>query len=82
VTEPTAQPALAAFLDFATTTRPDIDRRDLEGALWAWHEAGRTWGQTIVAATQMLARGEEPRDLRIAATARPWERPRKDYDRA
>jgi hypothetical protein len=67
VTTPTAQPASERLLDLAAETRPDIDRADLQAALAACHSAGWTWPQTLVQTVRMLARGEEPRDLRNAA---------------
>lgn len=67
---PIAQPAMQELLDLAEKTRPDIGRNQLQGALVACHEAGWPWSRTMVAAVQILAHGEEPRDL-LAATKDP-----------
>ena len=67
MTTPTAEPASEALLDLAAATRPDIDRNDLQAALAACHSAGWTWPRTLVETARMLARGEDPRDLRTAA---------------
>lgn len=81
MTEPTAQPALDELLNLATATRPDINRDQLHNAVIAARTAGWTWPRILVETACMLARGEEPRDLRNATTAQPWQRPRrKDYD--
>jgi hypothetical protein len=69
-TDPVARPAMAELLDLAGQTRPDIDRRDLEGALIDAHDAGCTWGWTLVTTAQILARGETPYDLRNAIAER------------
>lgn len=74
--EPTAQPALEELLDLAVKTRQDIRRDDLHGAVLAARAAGWTWARTLVEVAQMLARGEEPRDLRTATTALPWQQRR------
>ena len=81
MSEPVAKPALEPLLDFATATRDDIDRADLHGAIIAARTAGWTWERTVVEVAQMLMRGEEPRDLRAATTALPWQRrhPRRDH---
>lgn len=71
MTEPTPQRALAELLDLAEATRPDIDRDDLQAAVIAWTEVDRSWGQILVAVAGMLARGEEPRDLRNAVAQLP-----------
>lgn len=60
---PTLRSAIPELLDLAEATDPDIDRDALQGAVLAAGTAGWTWGQTMVAVAQMLARGEEPRDL-------------------
>jgi hypothetical protein len=67
MTAPTALPASERLLDLAEETRPDIDRADLQAALAACHSAGWTWPRTLAETARMLARGEEPRDLRNAA---------------
>jgi hypothetical protein len=69
-TDPAAVPAMAELLDLAARTRPDIQRRDLEGALIDAHDAGCTWGWTLVTTAQILARGETPYDLRTAVAER------------
>ena len=76
--EPTAQPALIELLDLAAATRPDIDRDDLQGAILGAEAAGWSWAWVLVEVARMLARGEEPRDLRAAARA-PWRHTRKDH---
>lgn len=57
-----------ALLDLAARLRPDIRRSDLEGALLALSTAGWTWPRIVMATASTLCRGEEPRDLRNAAT--------------
>lgn len=73
---PVLQPGTPALLDLAAVIRPDVDRRQLEGAILAAHEAGWTWSRTLVAVAQMLAHGEQPRDL-IEATRDPIKRHRR-----
>jgi hypothetical protein len=73
-TDPAAQPAMPELLDLAARTRPDIDRRDLEGALIDARDAGCPWGWTLVTTAQVLARGETPYDLHNAVRA--WRRTR------
>jgi hypothetical protein len=73
-TDPVARPAMAELLDLAGQTRPDIDRRDLEGALIDARDAGCTWGWTLVTTAQILARGEGPYELHDAVRA--WRRVR------
>lgn len=74
MTDPEPQPALDELLDLAVKTRPDIRRDDLHGAVLAARTAGWNWPRVLVEVAQMLARGEEPRDLRAATTALPWQR--------
>lgn len=73
MTTPEPQPAQQQLLDLAEATRPDIRRRDLEGAIVACHSAGWPWRRTLSEVVQMLCRGEEPRDV-IAATTDPMKR--------
>jgi hypothetical protein len=55
-----------ALLDYATRVRPDIDRRDLEGAVLALKAAPWSWTRITSAVHLMLVRGEDPQDLRNA----------------
>lgn len=73
---PVLQPGTSALLDLAAVIRPDVDRRQLEGAILAAHEAGWTWSRTLKAAVQILADLEEPRDL-VEATRDPLKRHRR-----
>lgn len=73
---PPARPAVDELLDLAAATRPDIDRRDLHGAIIAAGTAGWSWPKVLVEVANMLGRGEEPRDLRAATTALPWQQRR------
>jgi len=65
------RPAVGAFLDFATETRPDWDRSELEGALTAAgsnrpgdRSVGEHWAATQRAASRLLAdAAATPRDL-------------------
>lgn len=81
-TTPTLEHDIDALLDLSCRLRPDLDRNDLQGAIVGAEAAGRTWPQVLVLVAGMLARGETTYDLRAAARPQPWERPRRDYDRA
>lgn len=73
MTTPEPLRAQRELLDLAAATRPDIDRRQLEGAIVACGSAGWPWKRTLSEVVQMLCRGEEPRDL-INATMDPLKR--------
>lgn len=66
MTTPVAMPATQELLDLAARTRPDINRTDLEGAILDATRA-HGWPWTLAHTARMLARGEEPRDLRAAS---------------
>jgi hypothetical protein len=55
-----------AVLDYTSRLRPDVDRRDLEGALLALEAAGWIWPRIVNATHLMITRLETPRDLRNA----------------
>ena len=77
---PVAVPAVDQLLDLAEETRPDIRRDDLHGAIIAIRTAGWPWPRILINVALMLAKGEEPRDLRNAVTADPTaSRYRKDH---
>lgn len=57
-------PAVEQLLDLATATRPDIKRDDLHGAITGARTAGWSWELVLVKVAGMLARGEDPRDIR------------------
>lgn len=59
-----------ALLDLAGKIRPDIDRRHLEGALIAAHQAGWTWERTLREVVFAMVRGEGPREI-LDATRDP-----------
>lgn len=62
----TAQPATPELLALARATRDDIDLRDLEGAINQARAAGKSWPWILTQVAGMLARDEDPRDLRNA----------------
>ncbi|MGI5223568.1 hypothetical protein [Actinoallomurus sp. CA-142502] len=68
----------SALLDCAERLRPDINRRDLEGALINARDTGCPWPWTFVITAQILASGETAYDLhnavrnwRLTHTGRP-----------
>lgn len=75
---PVALPATQRLLDLATETRPDLDRDDLEGAVVDAIRA-HGWAWTLAHTARMLARGEDPRDLREAARDPLKLRPRRTH---
>lgn len=64
-------PAVEALLDLATTTRTDLDRDHLHGAITNATTRGKTWPQVLMLVAGMCARGESVHDLNNAVGQLP-----------